>query len=225
MTTIDTGAVIAAAETYARQELGGDGGGHDWWHVHRVRNLAVELAGEMGADRFVTELAALLHDIADYKISGSLTAGTEAAAAFCRDQGLPENVVTSVASIVERVSFKGAKVAEADLSLEGLCVRDADRLDALGALGIGRAFAYGGQVCRPMWDPDQPSQEHTSEAAYRSGTGSTINHFHEKLLLLRERMGTSAGRRRADHRHDFLTLFLNEFMAEWNGTDGPKPTL
>jgi uncharacterized protein len=213
-------AVIAAAEQYARDELGRDGSGHDYWHVHRVRTTAVALAREEGADLFVTELTALLHDIADVKLSGSLTAGPDAARAFCATHGLPVETGELIASIIAAMSFKGALVAEADLPLEGRCVRDADRLDAIGAVGIARAFAYGGSAGRLMWDPQVSPRLHATEAAYRSDTGSSIAHFYEKLLLLKDRMGTDAGRRRAEHRHGVMESFLAEFYAEWDGSDG-----
>ncbi|WP_177154736.1 HD domain-containing protein [Glycomyces harbinensis] len=212
--------VLEAAEAYARAELGGDSGGHDWWHVHRVRNLAVELAREEDADRFLTELAALLHDIGDFKLSGSLTAGEEAARRFCTEQGLSAEDTDHVAGIVADLSYKGAGVPDAPLSLEGRCVRDADRLDAMGAIGIGRAFAYGGLHRRAMWDPEEAPRLHATETEYRSAKGSTIAHFHEKLLLLKGRMSTDAGARRAEHRHGVLVAFVNEFMAEWDGEDG-----
>ena len=213
-------AVISAAEQYARDELGRDGSGHDYWHVHRVRTAAVALASEEGADLFVTELTALLHDIADVKLSGSLTAGPDAARAFCAAHGLPAETGELIASIIAAMSFKGALVAEADLPLEGRCVRDADRLDAIGAVGIARAFAYGGSAGRLMWDPEARPRLHATEEAYRSDTGSSIAHFYEKLLLLKDRMSTDAGRRRAEHRHRVMESFLAEFYAEWDGTDG-----
>ncbi|KOT90811.1 hypothetical protein ADK86_25050 [Streptomyces sp. NRRL F-5755] len=220
MSRPEAAAVLRAAEEYAQRELGGDGSGHDWWHVHRVRNLAVALAHEEGADPFITELAALLHDIADFKLSGSLTAGAEAARTFCRAQRLVETEVEHVADIVATLSFKGAGVPDPEMSLEGRCVRDADRLDALGAIGIGRAFAYGGRVGRPMWDPSTEPELHATEDAYRSNRGTTINHFHEKLLVLKGRMTTASGRRRAEHRHTVVQSFLQEFMSEWDGKDG-----
>lgn len=219
---IDVSAVLKSAEEYARRELGGDGGGHDWWHVHRVRNTAVALAREEGADPFITELAALLHDIADFKLSGSLTAGAEAARAFCVQHGLAQKDVEHVFQIVAELSFKGSGVPDVKMSVEGQCVRDADRLDAIGAIGIGRAFAYGGRVGRPMWDPEAAPQEHATEVAYRSNHGSTINHFHEKLLLLKGRMATRAGKLRAEHRHNVLVMFLGEFVSEWNGKDAQQ---
>jgi uncharacterized protein len=186
--------------------------------VHRVRNLAVEIAREEGADLFLTELAALLHDIGDFKLSGSLTAGEEAARRFCTEQGLSAADIEHVARIVADLSYKGAGVPDAPLSPEGSCVRDADRLDAMGAIGIGRAFAYGGRKERAMWDPEEAPRLHATEAEYRSAEGSTIAHFHEKLLLLKDRMTTAAGARRAEHRHRVLVAFVQEFADEWDGT-------
>lgn len=210
-------AILDAAEEYARVELAGDGGGHDWWHVHRVRNLAVRIAAEEGADAFIVELAAILHDIGDYKLSGSLTAGRDAAYAFAVQHQLGADTADLLAEIVHGISFKGLGVQDNPLSLEGYCVRDADRLDALGAIGVGRTFAYGGKVGRPMWDPEREPEVHQDEAAYRNATGSSIDHFHEKLLHLRKRISTSAGKRIAKERHAFIETFLREFTDEWDG--------
>lgn len=209
------GGVVAAAEQVARAALDGDASGHDWAHADRVRRLAVALAREEGADVFVVQVTALLHDIADYKLSGSEDAGPRAAREFCRAHGLPGEVAERIASVIARMSFKGAGVPDADLDLEGRCVRDADRLDAIGAIGVARAFAFGGHKGRPMWDPDRSPTLPATAEEYRTGGGSTIDHFHEKLLLLSDRMSTDAGRRRAAGRHNTMTRFLADFHAEW----------
>ena len=210
------GRVVVAAEQVARAALAGDASGHDWAHVDRVRRLAVAIAREEGADQFVVEVTALLHDVADYKLSGSDDAGPEAARAFCAAQGLTAEVGERIASVIARMSFKGALVPDAELDLEGRCVRDADRLDAIGAIGVARTFAYGGHKGRPMWDPDRSPTLHATAAEYRAGGGSTIDHFHEKLLLLSDRMSTEAGLRRAARRHDTMARFLADFYAEWH---------
>jgi HD superfamily phosphodiesterase len=211
--------ITASAERYVREQLEGDSSGHDWWHVDRVRRLALRLAREEGADELVVELAALLHDVADYKFSGSAQAGPEAAADWLRSQGVDSDVTASVAEIVAGVSFQGAGVADAPLSLEGRCVRDADRLDAIGAIGIARAFAFGGHKGRALHDPSVGAQRHGEAADYMSAASTSVNHFYEKLLLLKERMSTTSGRRLAEHRHRVMHAFLDEFHAEWDSAD------
>ena len=214
--------VVTRTEEYVRRQLAADGSGHDWWHVDRVRRLALRLAREEAADELVVELAALLHDVGDYKLSGSEEAGPKLAGEWLRSQGLPESVVAAVVEIVAGISFKGAGAADPPLSLEGRCVRDADRLDALGAIGIARAFAFGGHKGRALHDPRVGPQRHADAAAYRSAESTTVNHFHEKLLLLAERMETAGGRRIAEHRHRVVQEFLDEFLAEWDAADvGP----
>lgn len=219
--TADRDQVVAAAEQVARAALEGDASGHDWAHVDRVRRLAVAIAREESADQFVVEVTALLHDVADYKLSGSEDAGPQAAREFCAANGLSAEVGERIASIIARMSFKGAGVPDAELNLEGRCVRDADRLDAIGAIGVARTFAYGGHKGRPMWDPERSPMLHATAEEYRAGGGSTIDHFHEKLLLLSDRMSTEAGRRRAARRHDTMARFLADFYAEWQEVGTP----
>jgi uncharacterized protein len=197
--------------------MSADSTGHDWWHAHRVRNTALRIAAAEGADPEVVEITALLHDIGDEKFSGSAEAGPAAARAFLRAQGCGERFVEQVASVIEAMSFKGAGVADPALSIEGQCVRDADRLDAIGAIGIARTFAFGGKMGRPIHDPDGGVVMAGSHAAYRARKGATRAHFDEKLLLLRDRMTTRTGRALADERHAFMTAFLAHFDAEWAG--------
>jgi uncharacterized protein len=189
--------------------------------VHRVRRVALRLAREEGADLYVVELAALLHDLADHKFhGGDETAGPRAARAWLQSLGAEEAVIAHVAAIIAGVSYKGAGVATPMETPEGRVVQDADRLDAIGAIGIARTFAYGGSRGRPMHEPDAEPEAHGSFAAYKASTGPTINHFHEKLLLLRDRMNTDAARRMAEGRHRFMEHFLERFHAEWEGEDG-----
>jgi uncharacterized protein len=211
--------LIAATADHVRAQCDGESSGHDWWHIHRVWHCAQMLCdGEPDADRTVVELAALLHDIADAKFhGGDEHIGARTAAAWLRDQGAPEATVTRVAEIVANVSYKGAGVADRVTSLEQRVVQDADRLDALGAIGIGRAFAYGGWDDRAMHDPDEPPVLHATTEAYRAAKGTTVNHFHEKLLLLGERMTTDTGRRIAADRIAYMEAFLDRFHAEWDG--------
>jgi len=213
--------VLARTEAHVRQAMSGEGTGHDWWHIHRVRQTALRLAREEGADAYVVELAALLHDIADHKFhGGDETAGPRAARAWLEGAGVEDEVIAHVSAIIAGLSFKGAGVATPMHTPEGRVVQDADRLDAMGAVGIARAFAYGGSLGRPLHEPEQPPEAHASFAAYKASTGATINHFHEKLLLLRDRMNTASARRVAEGRHRFMERYLARFHAEWEGEDG-----
>lgn len=216
--------VLARTEAHVRREMSGEGTGHDWWHVHRVRRTALRLAAEEGADPYVVELAALLHDVADHKFhGGDETAGPRAARAWLQSVDADAATLDHVCEIIAGLSFKGAGVPTPMRTPEGRVVQDADRLDALGAVGIARAFAYGGSRGRPLHDPGAAPQLHDSFAAYRAGGGATTAHFHEKLLLLRDRMNTAAARRVAEGRHRFMEAFLARFHAEWEGQDGAGP--
>lgn len=208
--------VVAKTEVYVRDQLGSEPTGHDWWHAERVRSLAKHIAAEEGADVLVVELAALLHDVADAKFTGSQESGPRAAREWLSALSVGTGTVESVATIIERMSYRGALVPEEPLSVEGRCVQDADRLDAMGAIGIARTFAYGGFVRRPLHDPAIPAEMHTTAHAYRSNVGTTINHFHEKLLLIKDRLHTDSARRIAEQRHDFMVRFLDQFHDEWH---------
>ena len=216
---IERADIVARTEEYVRNELAGDASGHDWWHVDRVRKLALELAREERADELVVELAALLHDVADYKFSGSPDAGPQATRTWLGGQGADDAAIEHVAEIIAGMSFKGGGMPDAELSLEGQCVRDADRLDAIGAIGIARAFAFGGHKGRVLHDPAVEPQLHADPGAYLRAETTTINHFYEKLLLLEERMSTESGRRIGAHRQRVMQAFLAKFQAEWNAGD------
>lgn len=211
---------VARTEARVRAYLAGDASGHDWWHVERVRRLALRLAAGEGADPLVVELAALLHDVDDWKASGDPDASAVHARAWLTSLGLERALVEHVAAIVAGVSFKGAGVPTPMPTVEGRVVQDADRLDALGAIGIARAFAWGGSRGRPLHDPAAAPELHASFEAYRASAGGTLNHFHEKLLLLRERMQTATGRRIADARHAYMEEYVQRFLREWAGEDG-----
>jgi uncharacterized protein len=209
--------VLEKTAAYVRELLAGDTSGHDWWHIERVRRLALAIGRGEGADLFVVELAALLHDIADWKFhAGDESLGPRRAAAWLVDLDVERGTIDHVCQIIAGVSFKGSGVDTPMRSLEGRVVQDADRLDALGAIGIARAFAYGGHAGRAICDPDVAPEKHDSFAAYKRSTGPTINHFHEKLLLLKDRMNTETARRMAQRRHEFMEQFLARFYAEWN---------
>jgi uncharacterized protein len=213
-------AVLAAAEAYVREVLGGDASGHDPAHVFRVRRTALHVGRREGADLYVVELAALLHDVADWKFhDGDAEIGPRRAREWLAARGVEPAIVEHVAEIVRDLSFKGAGVASPMRTLEGKVVQDADRLDAIGAIGIGRAFAYGGHKGRTLYDPQVSPVAHDSPASYVRNRSPTLNHFHEKLLLLKDRMNTATARTIAERRHRFLEEFLERFLAEWGGRD------
>jgi uncharacterized protein len=180
--------------------------------------MALRLAEVEPADLYVVQLAALLHDIADWKFhNGDLTAGPRAAREWMESHDVEPDVVEHVCAIIGQLSYKGSGVATDMPTIEGKVVQDADRLDAIGAMGVARAFAYGGHDNRLLYDPEHPPEIHGTAQAYRNSRGSTINHFYEKLLLLKERMQTPTGRELAQQRHDFMEQYLAQFYAEWEG--------
>lgn len=210
--------IIERTTDHVRQLLSGEGSGHDWFHIERVCRMALRIGQEEGADLHIVELAALLHDVADWKFAGGdHEAGSHAAQRWLHSLDVPADVTDHVSDIVASLSFKGAGVETPMKTLEGQCVQDADRLDALGAIGIARAFAYGGHKGRALYDPAIPPEPHDSFEAYKKSTGPTINHFYEKLLLLKDRMNTATAKRLATERHAFMEQFLEQFFAEWNG--------
>lgn len=210
--------MIQKTADHVRGLLAGDSSGHDWFHIERVRNTALTISREEGANLFLVELAALLHDVADWKFAGGdHEAGPRAARQWMESIGVEPAVVHQVCDIIANLSFKGAGVATPMRSLEGQIVQDADRLDALGAIGIARTFAYGGHKGQAMHDPAIPPQMHTTFEAYKHNVGTTINHFYEKLLLLKDRMNTATGKRLAAERHVFMERYLEQFLAEWQG--------
>ena len=212
--------IITTTAAFIEQQFAHDATGHDWSHIRRVWQLARRLAAaEPSADPVVTELAALLHDIADWKFhGGDYEAGPRAARAWLASQNKDEYIISRVEIIIREVSFKGLGVATPVSSLEAALVQDADRLDAIGAIGIGRAFAYGGYKGRPMHDPAVPPVSHHSFAQYQQSTAPTLNHFYEKLLHLRDRLHTPAARQLAEQRHQFMVEFVAQFLGEWEGS-------
>lgn len=210
--------LVLAAEALIQEKLAGDSSGHDWHHIDRVRRMALRLAREEGADAWVVELAALLHDVADWKFhAGDIDAGPRVAREWLVAAGVDEATCDRVARIVAEVTFKGAGVETPASSLESAVVQDADRLDAIGAIGVARAFAYGGHKGRPLHDPAIPPTPHQDFAAYKKNAGPTLNHFYEKLFLLKDRLHTASARRVAAARHRYLEEFVAEFLAEWSG--------
>jgi len=209
--------IISQTEDYVRKALEGEGSGHDWWHIHRVRNTALTLGKAENADLYVTELAALLHDIADHKFhGGDEEIGPATARKWLKRLEVEKPIIKHVCDIILDISFKGAEVETPMKSIEGRVVQDADRLDALGAIGIARAFAYGGHKGRELHNPNISPEQHDSFDQYKKSTGPTLNHFYEKLFLLKDRMNTKAGRKLAEERHQFMKEFVDRFLSEWD---------
>lgn len=194
-------------------------GGHDWFHIERVwKNTLLILEEEQDVNRLVCELAALLHDIADSKFhDGNENLGPMIAGKFLEEQGVSDEIIHSVQQIIGNMSFKSSLGKLDYHSKEMEIVQDADRLDAIGAIGIARTFNYGGFKNRALYDPSIPPQINLSKEEYKNSTAPTINHFYEKLLLLRDQMNTTAGKRIAQQRHEFMEMFLTQFYEEWEG--------
>lgn len=212
--------ILTQTEQHVRETLSGEGSGHDWWHVYRVWKNAINIAQHERVDVFIVELAALLHDIADFKLyGGDETVGPKVARLWLESQATDETAIEHVCEIIKEISFKGANVESRMTTKEGMVVQDADRLDAIGAIGIGRAFTYGGYKNRPMYDPDINPRLHNSFEEYKSNKSPTINHFYEKLLLLQDLMNTETARKIALKRHIFMENFLEQFFLEWDGKD------
>ncbi|MBS4058147.1 MAG: HD domain-containing protein [Bacteroidales bacterium] len=210
--------LISQTIHFVQQQLENAESGHDWWHVVRVHALARQFAIELNANLIVVELAALLHDIADSKFhNGNEETGPALAAQFLEIQHLDSATIQQVVYIIRHMSFKHSFSFNDTPSLEFQVVQDADRLDAIGAIGIARAFSYGGFKQRPFFDPEIAPQHYTSTSQYSNSKAPTINHFYEKLLLLKDRMNTGPAKKLAEKRHDYMVNFLRQFDAEWNG--------
>jgi uncharacterized protein len=211
--------IIQKTADYIKTEFSGDSSGHDWWHIYRVWKNAITLCEQEKADAFIVELAALLHDLDDWKFSESGDETPLRAKAWLESCAVESAVADKVCEIIMHISYKGANVKNKMKSLEGFIVQDADRLDAIGAIGIGRAFAYGGYKDRPMYDPESQPQLHGTFEQYKNSKSATINHFYEKLLLLKDMMNTNTAKRIAEQRHQIMLNFLDQFMNEWEGRD------
>lgn len=210
--------VIQRTVEYVKKVLADAEGGHDWWHIHRVWKLSRHIAQKENVDPFVVELGALLHDIADSKFhGGDETIGPGKARSFLTALEVNEEVLAHVENIVTHISFKGGNHIQTFRSPELDVIQDADRLDAIGAIGIARTFNYGGHKNRGLYDPNIEPNLNMTKEEYKNSTAPTINHFYEKLLLLKDRMNTATGKRMAEHRHRFMEDFLREFYGEWDG--------
>lgn len=215
--------IIQITAAYIKEKFSGESSGHDWWHIYRVWQNALHLAKSEKADLFVVQLGALLHDIADWKFSdGDEKAGARVAAEYLQKLSVPQFIVEKVCEVINEVSFKGAGVTTATSNLESAIVQDADRLDAIGAIGIARAFAYGGYKGREIYNPEIPAAPHHNFDAYKNNSSPSVNHFYEKLLLLQDRMQTKTGKKLAAERHRFMEQYLVQFYQEWHILDNKK---
>lgn len=211
-------ALITKTIAFVKAELLGAEGGHDWFHTQRVYKTALAIAEQEKADLQTVALAALLHDIADSKFhDGDESIGPKKAEEFLLDQKLDSAAIDAVVNIIKHMSFKNSLEENTYDSLELHVVRDADRLDAIGAIGIARAFNYGGFKNRALYDPQITPKLNMSKEEYKKSAAPTINHFYEKLLLLKDLMHTKTGRQMAAGRHEFMENFLSQFYAEWEG--------
>lgn len=210
--------IIQQTVEFVKLTLANAEGGHDWWHIYRVWQLSKHIALKEESAIFVVELGALLHDIADSKFhGGDEDLGPKHASEFLKSLGVEDSVIIHVVNIIKNISFKGGNETQEFKSLELDIVQDADRLDALGAIGIARTFNYGGFKNREIYNPDCSPNLSMTKEEYKQSTAPTLNHFYEKLLLLKDRMNTETGKYLALKRHDFMLQYLEQFYAEWDG--------
>ena len=208
--------IINDAIAYVKGVFANDFSGHDFFHTLRVYELATRIAEQEKADLLTVQLAALLHDVDDHKLSPSTYANKDRAVAFLCKHGVSDEKISTICEIIGEISFKGTD-SVVPKSLEGKCVQDADRLDAIGAIGIARTFAFGGNRNRVMYDPNEKPLLNMDENQCRSHVSTTLNHFYEKLFLLKDMMSTAAAKEIAKHRDEYMRAFVNEFLAEWDG--------
>jgi uncharacterized protein len=203
---------------FVKEKLNDAEGGHDWFHIERVYKNALLIARDTNCDLLVVQLGALLHDIADSKFhNGDETIGPKTARLFLESENVLENTIQHVIQIIENISFKGGNFEKKFSSAELDIVQDADRLDAIGAIGVARAFNYGGFKNRALYNPEITPLTNMTKEEYKSNNAPTINHFYEKLLLLKDKMNTETGKQIATERHRFMESFLSQFYAEWEG--------
>jgi uncharacterized protein len=210
--------IIKAVAKRVRQKFNNEGTGHDWWHIERVWKTAKHISKKEGGDLFVIELAALLHDIADWKFhNGDGKAGSRVALQILSQHSTPGDTIQKVNYIIDNISYKLGTNQHKMQTIEGKIVQDADRIDALGAIGIARVFAYGGHKNRVIHDPRiKPITRRTAfQAKKNPNSGTSLNHFYEKLLLLKDKMNTRTGKQLAQERHEYLITYLNQFYKEW----------
>lgn len=210
--------ILKKTESFVRKALSGEGTGHDWWHIERVRNNAKLINDIEKADSFIIDIALLLHDVGDRKVIKKEEDDYTIAENFLLKQKLSRKIIDEVMFIIKNMSFSKSLDKKRDnASKEFYIVQDADRLDAIGAIGIARAFAYGGSKERPIYDPTKKAQKINTTKNYRKFNSSTYHHFEEKLLLLKDLMNTNAAKMIAKARNDFMKKYLEQFLDEWNG--------
>jgi len=215
---MDTIELIKKTIAFVKLQLQNAEGGHDWFHIERVYKNALLIAKEEECNLLVIQLGALLHDIADSKFhNGDETIGPKIARTFLQEQNVTEDTILHVVNIIENISFKGGNFEKKFNSIELDIVQDADRLDALGAIGIARAFNYGGFKNRVLYDPEIAPLNNMTKDEYKNNNNPTLNHFYEKLLLLKDKMNTVTGKKIALERHKYMENFLSQFYAEWEG--------
>jgi uncharacterized protein len=211
--------IIDKTILFVKEQLQNAEGGHDWFHIERVYKNAQLIAEHETCDLEIVKLSALLHDIADSKFhDGDETVGPKIARTFLEEENVNETTIAHVLRIIENISFKGGNFDKKFSSKELDIVQDADRLDALGAIGIARTFNYGGFKNRPIYDPNIAPNLNMSKEEYKNSEAPTLNHFYEKLLLLKDKMNTESGKKIAQKRHEFMEKFLSQFYAEWDGS-------
>ena len=209
-------AIIKKVAEHVKKQFEGESSGHDWWHILRVWKMAKVIQKKEGGDLFVVELGALLHDIADWKFNDDEKAGSKTIKKLLEDLKVDQATIEHVGDIIDNISFKGAEEKNKIKTLEGKIVQDADRIDALGAIGIARVFAFGGKMGRKIYDPSAKPRLYKSSKEYKIRETSDINHFYEKLLLLKDRLNTKTAKKIAEKRHKFLENYLTQFFKEWN---------
>jgi uncharacterized protein len=210
--------IIEKTIVFVKQKLQNAEGGHDWFHIERVYKNAILIAKNENCDQIVVQLGALLHDIADSKFhNGDETIGPKIAREFLESENVAQPIIQHIINIIENISYKGGNFEKKFSSIELEIVQDADRLDAIGAIGIARTFNYGGFKNRQLYNPDIAPNLSMSKEEYKNTESPTINHFYEKLLRLKDKMNTVTGRKIAQERHEYMEIFLEQFYAEWNG--------
>lgn len=209
--------LIDTTINFVKKHLKNAEGGHDWFHIERVWKLSKKIAATEDCNFLVVELSALLHDIADPKFhNGNETLALEISRRFMEQQNVPEDMICQVLFVIRYISFKNQKETPASIPVELKIVQDADRLDAIGAIGIARTFNFGGFKNNPMYHPEIVPKTNMSKEEYKKSNGTTINHFYEKLLLLKDLMNTEKGKQMAEERHQYMLSFLETFYKEWN---------
>ena len=207
--------LIEKTKEFVKEKCSGESSGHDWFHIYRVYNTAKYIAKKENADLFIVEMTALLHDIDDWKFTENTETNTTVTENFLKSLNISQEIISKIIIIIKTMSYKGGIVDSTQNTIEGMIVQDADRLDAIGAIGIARTFAYGGSKNRIIYDPDIKPLKFSSLEEVKNLENHTINHFYEKLLKLKDLMNTDTAKKLAEKRHRFMEDFLDEFFLEW----------